>query len=375
MNPRRVGLWVPLVWFLALGVLPAGAQSAPDLDIRIERDTSPRAALNELGVYHRVTLTDRATGQPPAAVYDVFGQAANPSGGEQSTAFECEELYLGDTTVPPRVYHCPLFVDHGGTWTFTAIVNKERIDEKQVPVTVARASVTFQLDTRQVYTGDPNKVVISGKFTEVVALSGHGFSAAVWFLCVMALAALAYPAFRRSLSPIATYRLERHLDLIVKVTWTATGVVIASGTYLLVNQTAYTTPFSKSAIEGVFDLPFGKPYFLVLAVKLAIYAAMVLASVPLVRGAQRNLRLHTVAPSPADPWRPGALAGEGSGAVGTVVETRTQTGDPAPERSAPLLARAATLVVVLGLPAILVCVTLLKYFHELVEASRVLSGP
>ena len=27
-----------------------------------------------------------------------------------------------------------------------------------------------------------------------------------------------------------------------------------------------------------------------------------------------------------------------------------------------------------GLPAILVCVTLLKYFHELVEASQVISG-
>src|SRR5205807_5815309 len=160
----------------------------------------------------------------------------------------CEELRLGDLKTAPRVYYCPIYVDHGGPWVFTAIVDKARTDQKQVPVTVARVSAPFLLDTKQIYTGDPNKKVIRGKFVEVAALSGHALSGGVWFLCVLALAALVFPAFRRILSPAATYRLERRLDLVVKLTWTATGVVIASGAYLLVNQTAYKTPFSTSAI-------------------------------------------------------------------------------------------------------------------------------
>jgi uncharacterized membrane protein len=367
---RRPGLRLLLLVVLALGVAaPAGAQTAPPLDVRIERDLSPRTSINQLGVPHRVTLIDKATGQPPAAGFEVFGQAANDRGGEQTPAFECEEMSLSDAKIPPRVYYCPIIVDHGGSFVFTAIVNKARASQKDTPVNVAKASAPFQLDTNEVYTGDPTKKVIRGKFAEVFALSGHAFSGAVWFGCVMALAALVFPAFRRCLSPGAIYRLERRLDLVVKLTWAATGVVVASGTYLLVNQTAYKTPFSKSAIDGVFALPFGRPYFLVLAAKLAIYAVMVAASIPLVAGAQRNLRLHT-----ATPPAPRVARATAAGGVVTAVEVETQTAGPPRERSATLLARVATYVVVVGLPAILICVTLLKYFHELVEASRVISG-
>ena len=60
------------------------------------------------------------------AEFEVYGQAANPSGGEQTKAFECEEMTLGDRTIPPRVYYCPLYLDHGGSYVFTAIVNQAR---------------------------------------------------------------------------------------------------------------------------------------------------------------------------------------------------------------------------------------------------------
>src|SRR5437763_1958695 len=108
MRPIRLGL--ALVCFLAVGAYPAGAQAPPDLDVRIERDTRPMAALTELGVFHKVTLIDRATGKPPAAEYEVFGQAAN-AGGEQTLTNECEEENLNDPTIPPRIYRCPVFVD------------------------------------------------------------------------------------------------------------------------------------------------------------------------------------------------------------------------------------------------------------------------
>ena len=369
---RRL-LFLAVVWLVAFPAAAGAQQPAPDLDVRVERDASTQASFTELAVYHRITLIDKTTGQPPKAGFEVFAQAALPDGKDQTLAYECEEMYLNDPKIPPRVYRCPLFVDHGGTWNLTVIVNKQRADPKQTPVPVAKASASFQLDTKDVYTGDPNKKVIRGKFAEVFALSGHEFSAAIWFFCVLALAALVFPAFRRNLSPAALYRLERHLDLIVKLTFAATGVVIASGVYLMVNQTAYKTPFSKSAIDGVFALPFGKPYFVTLAVKLTIYALMVVASLPLIRGAQRNLRLYSEA-VPAAPglWSPKAGAAVAGGGVATAVETAAP--DRPTERTATLPALIGTLVVLFGLPSILVCVTLLKYFHELVEASRVISG-
>src|SRR5438093_13286261 len=115
VSPRAIGLCLALAWLLAFTVYPAGAQQpAPDLEVRIERDTGAQASFTELGVYHQVTLIDRATGKPPTGGYQVFGQAANPSGGEQTTANECEEMYLNDPRIPPRAYRCHLSADHGG---------------------------------------------------------------------------------------------------------------------------------------------------------------------------------------------------------------------------------------------------------------------
>src|SRR2546423_662624 len=218
---RRL-LFLAVVWLVAFPAAAGAQQPAPDLDVRVERDASTQASFTELAVYHRITLIDKTTGQPPKAGFEVFAQAA-----------------------------------------------------------------------------------------------------------------LVFPAFRRNLSPAALYRLERHLDLIVKLTFAATGVVIASGVYLMVNQTAYKTPFSKSAIDGVFALPFGKPYFVTLAVKLTIYALMVVASLPLIRGAQRNLRLYSEA-VPAAPglWSPKAGAavagGGGATAVRTAAPHRPAGGHPPP---------------------------------------------
>jgi hypothetical protein len=358
------------VGLAGLAVLPsaAGAQTAPNLDIRVEVDTSPRTSFSELGVYRRVILTDRSTGQPPVAEYAVYGEAATLDGRERTGAFECEEQIKGNPQAPPRVYYCPLFVDHGGAWTFSAIVNQARTDTKQAPVTVGRVTAPFRLDTKDVYTGDPNTKPVKGKFVEVFALAGHEFAATIWFFCALAMAALVFPPFRRSLSAGALYRLERRLDLIVRLTWATTGVVVVSGLYLMLNQAAYKTPFSRSAIDGVFALPYGRPYFLALAVKVGIYALMVAGSVPLMRGAQRNLRFQAL-PAPAGDHR----TTPGSGGVALAVETRPAPPGPR-ERLATVPARVATVIVVTGVPAILICVTLLKYFHELVEASRVVSG-
>src|SRR5207244_48112 len=81
----------------------------------------------------------------------------------------------------------------------------------------------------------------------VALLLGPTGVAVAWFACVALLMALALPGGRRWLSPAACHRLERGLDQIVKATAVTTGLVLSSGLYLTLKQTAYKTPLSSRA--------------------------------------------------------------------------------------------------------------------------------
>jgi hypothetical protein len=202
---------------------------------------------------------------------------------------------------------------------------------------------------------------------------------------------LALPGARRYLSDVGRHRLERHLDLIVKGTWVTTGLVAGSGVYLTLTQTAYEAPFSSAAIDAVSALPYGRPYFLALAAKIALYLLLMAASVPLVSEARRRLLVSAdppaVAPSPVD----GPLPDDGplevippvSRGVEYQLGSRTALAVADPEalatrrsevsgleRPAPVSVRVAPLVVMAGGVGIAVCVTILKYLHELIESAR-----
>jgi hypothetical protein len=135
----------------------------------------------------------------------------------------------------------------------------------------------------------------------------------------------------------------------------------------------------------VFQLPYGKPYFLSMGVKLAAYAVMVLALFPVIFEAQRRSHLASEAgdgtvQSAASPWDgspwvvQSRAQGTGPSAATATLEAPAAERIPVPTaratRSAGVLARAGTVVIALGGATVLVCVTLLKYFHEFVEASR-----
>jgi hypothetical protein len=268
------------------------------------------------------------------------------------------------------VYNCTVFVDHGGTWNLVAVVNEQRTDPNQPPIIVARASVPFELVTSQVYTEDTDEVETST--AAVAVLWTHVLIAGGWVACAAALAALALPTLRRRLSGFGLNGLERHLDFLVKLTVVSTAAVIGTGVYLLANETAYETPLSSSEIDAVFDLPYAKPYYLALGAKLALYALMVLAVVPLVRGAQRQLRagFAMARKTPRPTTRPSlahaeALAERGEGTLLTAPVQAPPRGEPA----ASPFARVAVFVVLFGVLGISLCVTLLKYFHQLIEAS------
>jgi hypothetical protein len=367
-HAARCGLAASVI---VLGVAsPSAAQGVPQFDLQVERDTRPRTSvLSNLSVAYRVTVRDRATGGPPDR-HVVFAQATNAQ-GEKTPSFACGHTNDVDSRTPPGVYDCTVIVDHGGAWNFVAVLVEERTDPRRSPVPLAQATVPFELSTPQVTTDEVPGAEISASPGDVILLFGHASVAVGWFVCVALLAALALPGPRRFLSTAGRHGLERRLDLIVKATSVTTGLVVGSGAYLTFTQTAYDAPFSSSAVDAVFALPYGRPYFLALTAKVALYALMVGASIPLVLGARRRLLSGADAPAseltPVD-LEPLPVTPPGGGVA---CDFRLRTALlPALAEETPGGGRFAAVLIVAGGVGVAVCVTILKYLHELIESAR-----
>ena len=379
--------------FVVGAAAAAVAQTASRFDIQIEPDTRPRTnILSDLSAAYRVTLHDHDTGQAPAGSYIMYSQATNAQ-GEKSPNFACGHVNDVDSRTPPGIYDCIVYVDHGGSWTFTATVTKERRENtKQAPVALAQGSVGFELPVGEVARGkDVTKASLKAKPKDMALLLGHTAVAVAWFACVGLLLVLALPGGRRWLSPAGAHRLERRLDQIVRATAVSTGLVLASGIYLTLKQTAYKTPLSSRAIHAAFALPWGRPYFLTLAVKISLYLLMAAATIPLVLGAKQRMLSSLDAPLPTrSPWgprsghggaRPGGssnmgvgdrAAGDGTAVAVADPEAAPARAEAAPlvEQGAPAAVRLGALTVVAGGAGVWVCVTILKYLHELIAAAR-----
>lgn len=325
--------WRWIVPWLTLGAaaVPAAAQARPGLDIRLERDPRPGALSSALAVNLKVTVTERDTGTVPTDRFEVYA-FAEPPAGAATEIFPCAQEHDNSPEVLRGIYLCTVLVNHGGRWQFHSVVNELRANPASQPVVLGRVAEDFDIATAEVAPRiDVNR--IKGRFVEVAVLWGHAAAAAAWLLAAALVAVLALPTLRRRLSTFGLHRLEDRFDVLAKTLWTATAGLVASGTYLLVNQTAYDTPFSSAGFDAVFRLPYGRPYFLALAIKLAVYAVMLAASFALLREARRQLRVGDAATVPAT-VRLGATAMVG------------------------------------GTLALSLSITLLKYFHELIEATR-----
>jgi hypothetical protein len=325
---------VVLPWLaLALAaVATAPVQAAPVLDVRVERDPRPGALSSALAVNLKVTITERATGAVPAEDFEVYA-FAEPPAGPATEYFPCAQEHDNSPEVVRGVYLCSVLVNHGGRWQFHGVVNQRRQSPADQPVVVARAVQDFDIDTAEV-APRLDVIRIKGRVVDVALLWGHAAAAGAWLVVAALVAALALPALRRRLSTFGLHRLEERFDVLVKAMWAATAGLVVSGTYLLVNQTAYETPFSSASLDAVFRLPYGKPYFLALGIKLGVYAVMLAASLALLREARRQRRIGDAAVAVPAGVRLGATAMVG----GTVVLSLS--------------------------------ITLLKYFHELIEAAR-----
>jgi hypothetical protein len=348
--------WACLAFLLALSVAAprASAQTTPGLDVRLERDPRPGALSSALAVYLKVIVAERDTGAVPAADFAVYAFAEQTEGAK-TEIFPCAQEHDNSPEVPRGTYACTVLVDHGGRWRFHGVVNRLRANPADPPVALGRAAIEFDINTGEVAAGIKTNIV-KGRAIEVALLWVHTGAAGVWLLATGLTSVLALSTLRRRLSPFGLHRLEDRFDLIVKCLWTAIGVLVASGIFLLLNQTAYDTPFSSARLHAVFRLPYGKPYFLALAAKLCLYAVMVAASTLLLREARRRLRV-----------------GVGTAvAVSSPVSVESATGAAAPETESPASVRIGAVVLAAGTAGLSLSITLLKYFHELIEAARAL---
>jgi len=371
---------------LALGVAStqtARAQSA-DILVRVERTPNTRTLTTSPNwVPITVTVVDRATQAPPRSDYNVVAYATD-NAGEQTDAFACGQRSDNNVGIPKGIYDCMVIVDHGGSWTFHGAVNS--VPQGREPtVNLAQGSTELDVKAGALAGLAPKKNAIRARPREVVLLQLHSLFAGLWGLCVALLMAVALPAARRMASTRALHRLEDHLGLLIRSSLAATALVVGSGLYLLLHQTAYKTPWSLTAARGVFQLPYGKPYFLSLAVKLTAYSVMVLALLPLILEAQRRSHLASEAGDGAmrgaavrqepSPWAAAPRA-QWTGPTAGTATLEAPAAEPLAVRTtgeaqgAAVLARAGTVVIALGGATVLVCVTLLKYLHEFVEASR-----
>jgi hypothetical protein len=386
---RGKGLRLAYLFGIAVAaVVPAGSARAavdPPIDVRIEENI---AAPRRIPQYVPVTVTavDHATGAAPGADYNVYALAENRA-GEQTQASSCGQRSDNNPGVPRGIYDCTVIVDHGGTWTVVGVVDNVPVGTER-PRQITRVTTEVTVNAGTLAGKAPKAIDVKGRVTDVTLLWVHSAFASLWFAAVGALALLAFPGLRLRLSPLGLHRIEDRLGTLSRALFGTTLLVVGTGIYLMIKETAYKTPWSPRAARGVFGLPYGKPYFMVLAVKLAVYATMVAASVPISRAAIRRstVRLDAVSSGPpptggrraaADrsPWDDLPPPGRSGGTlVGERTQTVTRRAEPIPtdRTGGLLLLRAAGVTVAGGGVAIWICVTLLKYFHELVEASRAL---
>lgn len=365
---------------------PAGAQTQPQLNVKIER--ADRQGRTPLWVPVRVTVTEGQAGTPFAVDHLVFVAARNPR-GDEAGPFELGTLEL-EGPAGRGVHEGFVIFPYGGTWTITATVNDARVDPGAPAVLLGRGSADLVVEGAVPPAGTSAAATSTGSGAAseplgVAVLWIHTMVAILWGIAVALLALLALPAGRRFLSEQGTTRLDGRLDKIARTTWWLTGLVVASGVYNMVNSVAYRVPLSPDQASRLFRLPYAQPYYLSLTVKLAAYAVMIGATVPLIREARRRAGMSgadtgpTVAlddgPSPwADPQRPpDANAGRAGRVALRRKPVEVDVDDPwasAPADRSGRPAYGLVMVMAAGGAVIITAVTLLKYFHLLGEVSR-----
>jgi len=319
-----------------------------------------------------VTVTEGDGGQPLPVDHLVFAAARNGR-GDEAGPFSVGPLEANDPSAK-GIHQGFVIVPYGGSWTITALAKTAHADPGVASAVLGRGTADMVVDA-PVATGAGAAAAGGAPDSEplgVAVLWVHSMVAIVWAIFIALLALLALPAGRRFLSEGGNV-LDGHLDKIARAAWWTTGLVVASGIYNMVNSVAYRVPLSPDQVSRLFRLPYAKPYYLSLAVKLAAYAVMIGATVPLIAEARRRAAVagsDTVSlpdddPSPwVNPEKPG-----GPVALRTKQAVSLEADGTRPTASDGR-GRVPVAIMVAGGAVIITAVTLLKYFHLLGELSR-----
>jgi hypothetical protein len=386
---------------------PPGAQAPPEgtssivvtesgLGIRIERDLQDRPAQFQ-GNYVPLIVTVTQNDRPPTRGYEVFAQAHNRS-GEQSDAYTCAERSSTSPTTPRGVFWCTVIVDRGGEWTFTGYVNALRRSSDDPPSNIGEASIVLNIDAPTLSSAGEPRGTVKGSAWSVAVLMLHAIFGVAWFACVAILLFLSVAGGRPLLSTRGLNFFEHRLERVI-TGLKATGVAVTgSGVYLLFKETAYDTPSSIAKLDAVSDLPYGRPYFSALIVKIGFYALVAIFSVTLVREARRRTTVlfdkaeHPESTKDVDPndiwstpgggpaprteraprWRSAAVLEDEVAVAEGAEASNPSAGGPAVTDHTTRVVRVAAVVMVIGALTIWTCVALLKYFHQLIEAANAL---
>ena len=354
---------------------PTETQTPTDVRVRIER--SDKAGQTPLWIPVRVAVTEGDGGRPLTVDHLVFAAARN-SRGDEAGPFNLGPLEANDPNAR-GIHQGFVIVPYGGPWTVTAVAKTAQPDENARTV-LGRGSAEMTVDA-PVAAGAGVAGGFGGTKPQseplgVFVLWIHTMVAVAWGIAIALLALLALPAGRRFLSDHGGNVLDGHLDKIARGAWWLTGLVVGTGIYNMVKSVAYRVPLSPDQVTRLFRLPYAKPYYLSLAVKLAMYAVMIGATIPLIREARRRATVddeEAVVSLPDDPspWEnPENPAGRVAVQSKQAVALADEWARPAASDGR---ARIPVAIMVIGGAVIMAAVTLLKYFHLLGELSR-LSG-
>lgn len=386
-RPGAYGSAAPAV--SALSLSPSAADPTDPVQVSLERAEDAEPSGNPNAVLVDAILRDSA-GNVPSGTYRVFASVAPylPEPGVDATPSKPEPCRQPHFSTNPEidegVFRCTYLVDFPDTWTFDVTVYDITGPK---PVKVAKVQATFPINDAVVLQGLQAglQYAVEGNPFDVIVLQVHFVSASVWLVAVMLMAFLAVPRLRRMLSVSALHTLELRRYSVNGAMWGMFGVVLVSGSFLLATQTAYDTPWSKSGWDNVTQLPYATLYFTTLYLKILIFLAMAAASVVLMMEAARQARIsygfYEFDTSDDAFWRhlrfrdamrdTGERVAERRADIGAATATAVVTARPKPkiltQGVSPRTVWLCVFVVVGGLGAIGVCVTVLKYTHELIE--------
>lgn len=226
-----------------------------------------------------------------------------------------------------------------------------------------------------------------GNFFDIVMLQLHVGMTGLWAILALLTGFVAIPQLRRVPSAFGLHILQQKRDLLVNGLWATYLLTLSTGVYLTFKQAIYDPPWFGSSWDELEALPYGVPYYYALYVKIGLVLLMGVASFLLATEGRRVAQASEDAGGPVDldiededaDWLDEEIMPEdvdelelsdGDTATLTATRTRALRRGLSSGFSLPVL-WASFVTIVVGLLGVGLCVTLIKYFHELSKAAVV----